>query len=34
MDNELDEINRNDILKFSKYLLAEGLSAGRIGKYI
>jgi len=32
--NELDEINRNDILKFSKYLFAEGLSVGRIGKYI
>ncbi|MEM7821624.1 MAG: phage integrase SAM-like domain-containing protein, partial [Candidatus Aenigmatarchaeota archaeon] len=32
--NELDEVNRDDILKFSKYLFAEGLSKGRIGKYI
>jgi site-specific recombinase XerD/ribosomal protein L40E len=32
--NELDEVNRNDILKFLKQLSAEGKSAGRIMKYV
>jgi site-specific recombinase XerD len=31
--NELDEVNRNDVLKFLKQLSAEGKSAGRIMKY-
>jgi len=32
--NEIDEVNRNDVLKFLKQLSAEGKSAGRIMKYV
>jgi len=32
--NELDEVNRNDVLKFLKQLSAEGKSAGRVMKYV
>jgi integrase len=32
--NNLDKANREDILKFVRYLSAEGISTGRIAKYI
>jgi site-specific recombinase XerD len=32
--NNLDKANREDILKFVRYLSAEGISTGRITKYI